>query len=529
MTLQRTTLWPLLCLAVCAAPAAANEITGIAVERGTSVKMTFSASTPPVSASISENKSRITLSIPGVSIRESAREVRGDGSTVREIRTKVQRDTAYVYIELMRPRGFAIQELPWSRASVLYLVDWANATPAMDNFALGLLSYESGAMEAALEYFSKARALGSPEATYMEGITHLRLGNVSKARESLVAAYNGPVRLPDAVAALGELSDYATDSAAAQRLRRQFASSTGFEPAAHIAKLLPAAENSEPPSIALLLKDADDIPLAADSLPAPDTTAADSALALANLLAGVSGDTAKQAGSTSSAIPITTPSWLKMVAGTLLALFALTFGGFFMLYRRWKKKKTALVEVPAPPAESAPESPYAPMPATAQREKAEAANGADFSSAINQAVQSAMAKRAAETYKPKDDGTHERTVVPAAEAYGDPEEEEAAEEEAAPSFAQKVRSDMSDLAKRLFSGSAERALSTRLSQKRADPFEMIDAEELPSSARALAALAKDTHSSTSEIEFRKRMNELAKQPSIASRLRAALPFQTRRE
>lgn len=285
------------------------------------------------SSVLSEDKRKISISILGAGVVDSARYMAGSG-IIEDVYIKTIKGNIEISVTLNDQFGYTITELPYSKAFSIDFIKWNDILPAEDNYRLALLSINDKLYEVAEKYLRKAAIAGHPDAAALLGILQLKNGKFSLASENLKFALMNKSTILDAYPALSQILRLYNKNDKADELMRQFKNKSGVvNPGTINISFTEADDILEPPTF---LDDIDFVLLEDSTASAIDTSNTDS---LNNQFANLFSDDSTTKAQNDELMPSLVPDWFVTVLIFGLAFIILLALAIGFLYNKWKKRQ----------------------------------------------------------------------------------------------------------------------------------------------------------------------------------------------
>jgi hypothetical protein len=175
---------------------------------------------------LSDDKLKITVTLPNSTIEDEARKVSGKG-IITDVYAQKQDTSLDIMVMLKDKRGYTAAMLPYTKTIILETFDWKKLSKEEDEYRSGLLAYEGKIYAAAKAHFEKAIVGDIPDVGVYLGIVYLKAGDLNKAMESFITARSSGTKLPDVYAGLAQIYSMKGDNDKAKHYRELFKKETG--------------------------------------------------------------------------------------------------------------------------------------------------------------------------------------------------------------------------------------------------------------------------------------------------------------
>lgn len=176
---------------------------------------------------LSEDKLKISITLPNSTIEDEARKVDGNG-IITDVYAQKQDTALTIMIMLKDKRGYTAALLPYTKAIIIETFDWKKLSKEEDHYRSGLLAYEEGVFPSAKDHLEKAMLGNIPDVGVYLGIVYLKAGDLNKAMESLITARSSGTKLVDVYAGLAQIYSMKGDNDKAKHYRELFKKQTGL-------------------------------------------------------------------------------------------------------------------------------------------------------------------------------------------------------------------------------------------------------------------------------------------------------------
>lgn len=177
-------------------------------------------------SSLSDDKTKITITLPDATIAEEARKVSGDG-IIEDIYAQKQDTSLNIMIILGGKRGYTATMLPYTKSIIVESFNWEKLNKYEDDYRSGLLAFEKGIYPRARIDLENAMLGNIPDVGVFLGLIYLKAGELDKALESFITAKSSGTGLHDVYAGLSQVYSMKGDTEKASHYRNIFKEKTG--------------------------------------------------------------------------------------------------------------------------------------------------------------------------------------------------------------------------------------------------------------------------------------------------------------
>ena len=177
-------------------------------------------------SSLSDDKTKITITLPNTTIAEEARKISGEG-IIEDIYSQKQDTALNIMIILGGKRGYTATMLPYTKSILVESFNWEKLNKYEDDYRSGLLAYEKGIYPRARVDLENAMLGNIPDVGVFLGLIYLRAGELDKALESFITAKSSGTELTDVYAGLSQVYSMKGDTEKASHYRNLFKEKTG--------------------------------------------------------------------------------------------------------------------------------------------------------------------------------------------------------------------------------------------------------------------------------------------------------------
>jgi hypothetical protein len=175
---------------------------------------------------LSDDKLKITITLPNSTIEDDARKVSGNG-IITDVYAQKQDTSLDIMVMLKDKRGYTAAMLPYTKTIIVETFDWKKLSKDEDEYRSGLLAFEEKIYASAKVHFEKAIVGDIPDVGVYLGIVYLKAGDLNKAMESFITARSSGTKLPDVYAGLAQIYSMKGDNDKAKHYRELFKKETG--------------------------------------------------------------------------------------------------------------------------------------------------------------------------------------------------------------------------------------------------------------------------------------------------------------
>ena len=327
-------LFVLLILASLAEARALAIIHKIEINPLNRVVMSFNELPDQAFVKFSDDKRKITISIPGGDFGENVTDAHGKG-IVQEVFVQLVDDTLIVSAILKEARGYTLTRLPYTKKIVLETFKWDQLEKDEDSYRLGLISLFDRIYPAAKDYLESAANMDNIEAKAQLGILLLRSGKTSEAEKYLSLSLKIADKTPDIYAALSQAYQIQGNSEEALKYARLFSEKTGMDTFDNLETDLNIADNDNSGEPSSLLNTFDSAEEQKKDTVTTDSTDAELVQADSSMAESDSPDKTESKG--------LMPEWLSSIL-----IYVIVFGGIMLVilvssYLKWRKQKISKI------------------------------------------------------------------------------------------------------------------------------------------------------------------------------------------